>query len=266
MTAEDFFSHLWEDYIKIAPAAKRLKDLVVAQGEDPSNDHVAFRTYDINPINLESLEKHVLGIGYERFSPYNFESKKLRAYGYIHPKGFPRVFLSELETKKFSQKLQDNVAKLCAEVDPAKVDDPSVMWAGRLWSPPSYDLYKSLLEESEYAGWVSAIGLRANHFTISINSLKNFDSIYAFADFLKENGFELNDSGGVIKGTPEVLLEQGSTMADKCDVEFANGEVHKIPTCYYEFAMRYPDDKGKLYDGFVAASADKIFESTDTKK
>jgi hypothetical protein len=48
-------------------------------------------------------------------------------------------------------------------------------------------------------------------------------------------------------------------------VEFANGERHVIPTCYYEFARRYPDADGKIYEGFVAASADKIFESTNAR-
>ncbi len=54
-------------------------------------------------------------------------------------------------------------------------------------------------------------------------------------------------------------------MADRVEMEFAGGEKHVIPTCYYEFARRYPGPDGKLYEGFVAASADKIFESTNVK-
>jgi hypothetical protein len=41
---------------------------------------------------------------------------------------------------------------------------------------------------------------------------------------------------------------------------------HAIPSAYYEFARRYPDKDGKLYSGFIAKSADKIFESTDFYK
>ena len=37
---------------------------------------------------------------------------------------------------------------------------------------------------------------------------------------------------------------------------------HSIPCCYYEFAKRYTQADGKLFRGFVAQSADKIFEST----
>ena len=37
-------------------------------------------------------------------------------------------------------------------------------------------------------------------------------------------------------------------------------ETHDITGCYYEFALRH-----NKFDGFIAGSADKIFESTDNK-
>ena len=58
------------------------------------------------------------------------------------------------------------------------------------------------------------------------------------------------------------MLEQSSTLADKVAVNFSDKTV-KIPSCFYEFAKRYPLNNGQLYTGFVAASADKIFESTN---
>ena len=51
-------------------------------------------------------------------------------------------------------------------------------------------------------------------------------------------------------------------MADHVMVEFSDKTV-AIPSCFYEFAKRYPMENGELYTGFVAASADKIFESTN---
>ena len=65
--------------------------------------------------------------------------------------------------------------------------------------------------------------------------------------------------------TIDVLLEQGSTLADRAEFTFAGGQVEEIPTCYYEFAKRYRTSDGRLYQGFVAASADKIFESTNVR-
>ncbi|MCH1414074.1 MAG: DUF1338 family protein, partial [Glaciecola sp.] len=124
--------------------------------------------------------------------------------------------------------------------------------------------YLTLLEESEYAAWMSAWGYIPNHFTVSVNQLSNFDTLESVNDKLKLAGFTLNTSGGEIKGSPEVLLEQSSTMADKAPVEFSDGP-QTIPSCFYEFARRYDVTPGKLYTGFVAASADKIFESTNVK-
>jgi hypothetical protein len=54
-------------------------------------------------------------------------------------------------------------------------------------------------------------------------------------------------------------------MADAIEVEFTDAKV-KIPSCYYEFALRYRLPNGDLFHGFVPASADKIFESTDVRQ
>ncbi len=81
---------------------------------------------------------------------------------------------------------------------------------------------------------------------------------------LKDAGFALNTSGGEIKGSPEVLLEQSSTLADDAKVQFSDGEF-AVPSCFYEFALRYLQPNGEIYTGFVAASADKIFESTNAR-
>ncbi len=265
MTPERFFEQLWADYIGIAPAAGRLHGLVEARGETIVNDHVAFRTFDLDPIRLERLEPHLLALGYQHFEPYTFADKGLRAWGYVHPEGHPRIFLSELETRHFSRQLQDIVAGLCDQVPVAALNQPSIFWAGRLWTPVSHTTWTTLREESEYAAWVAALGLRPNHFTLSVNALQSFRDLPALLAFIEGHGFALNEAGGRIKGGPDVLLEQASTLADRVAVEFAEGERHLVPTCYYEFARRYPTAEGRLYDGFVAASADRIFESTDSQ-
>jgi hypothetical protein len=119
-----------------------------------------------------------------------------------------------------------------------------------------------LRDESEYAAWLYLFGFRANHFTVSINYLEKFSGIIEVNEFLKSQGFPMNDSGGEVKGSPEQLLEQSSTLADQLEVAFQEG-TYRVPSCYYEFATRYKDANGKLFSGFIAGSADKIFESTD---
>jgi hypothetical protein len=266
MNAETFFARLWGDYIAMAPKAAKIKELFESRGEEVRNDHIAFRTYGLEPIGLSALEQPILALGYERYEPYRFEAKKLNAFGYLHPDGvLPRIFLSELEVGALSGEAQAIIGGLVDQVDITRVGHDDILWSGRLWSPIAYSDYCKLLEESEYAAWVAALGIRPNHFTISVHDLAQTPTLEGVLDVVEEAGYGINESGGRVKGSPEVLLEQGSTMADRMEVEFASGEVHEIPTCYYEFARRYPGPDGKLYDGFVAASADKIFESTDVK-
>jgi len=267
MTPTEFFDNLWQDYVAMAPKAAQIKALFEGRGETVLNDHVAFRTYDQSPINLKALEPFLLDLGYKPFAPYAFEAKKLKAFGYVPPAPeLPRVFLSELETAKLSASAQAVIAGLVEQVDAAKISGPEVLWAGRLWEPLAYSTYLELREETEYAAWVAALGLRPNHFTIAVNYLTKTPSIEEVLQVVEADGIPVNTSGGRVKGSPDVLLEQGSTLADQMDVEFAGGERHSIPTCYYEFAKRYANADGSLYDGFVAASADKIFESTDAKQ
>lgn len=266
MTLETFFAQLWDDYIAMTPQAQRIHDAFIADGETIINDHVAFRTFDRGPITLSDLEPHLLALGYTRYEPYDFAAKKLRAYGYLPPADDqPRVFLSELKCDELSDAAQRIIDALVAQIDPARVATPDVMWAGRLWDAPSFEDYQALMAESEYAAWLAIIGLRANHFTISVNQFRTYDSVEKVLAKVESLGLGINESGGRIKGSPEVLLEQGSTLADRVEFTFAGGQVEKIPSCYYEFAKRYHGNDGTLYQGFVAASADKIFESTDIR-
>jgi hypothetical protein len=137
-----------------------------------------------------------------------------------------------------------------------------LIFSGSVFNPLLYETYNRLREESEYAAWFYVFGFRANHFTVSINSLKKHNNILSVNELLKKNGFILNNSGGEIKGTPSDLLQQSSTIADKVNVKFLEGQF-EVPCCYYEFAQRYPDSTGQLYNGFIEKSADKIFESTN---
>ncbi|MEO0530673.1 MAG: DUF1338 domain-containing protein [Planctomycetota bacterium] len=266
MNVNEFFDHLWADYVAMTPQAKRIKAAFEDAGERVVNDHVAFRTLALEPIGLKALEPHLLAVGYKPYEPYDFKAKKLSAFGYLPPEPeLPRVFLSELRVDELSDESAAILKRLADQVDPAKVADPSVMWAGRLWDPVTREEYETLQAESEYAAWVATIGIRPNHFTIGVNYLEKHPEVEDVLQVVEGLGYQVNDSGGRVKGTPDVLLEQGSTLADRMPIEFAGGETHEVPTCYYEFAKRYPTESGELYPGFIAASADKIFESTDAK-
>ncbi len=267
MNTDAFFEALWRDFVAWAPAAATIHDGLVAAGETVRNDHVAFRTFDQGPLRLEVLEPHLFALGYERLAPYSFEEKKLRAFGYVHATDpdAPKVFLSELRTRELSPEAIAIIDRCVAQVPEDFARGPEVFWAGRPWSPISHAEWELLGAESEYAAWLAALGFHANHFTVFVNALSPaLRGVPEILAWVEARGFRVNDSGGRVKGTPAELLEQGSTRADRRPVAFADGE-YEIPTCYYEFALRHPDATGALYRGFVAASADRIFESTDSR-
>ena len=85
-------------------------------------------------------------------------------------------------------------------------------------------------------------------------------------ELLQQRGYQLNTVGGLIKGSEEDLLIQAATMADKQLVDFKDAGKQEISSCYYEFAQRFQQKDGQLFQGFVPDSANKIFESTNSQK
>ena len=259
---ESLFQQMWGDYIKLNPQAQQIVKLLEGEGEPIINDHIALRTFDLHQTNLDVVSKAFLELGYKEGGDYHFIEKKLYAKHYEHtdPK-LPKVFISQLLLSEFSQRLQNLVREKVSSVSQERYQNFDLMVSGRPWEL-SFEEYQSLKQESDYAAWVAAIGFRPNHFTISINHLKKFTELPRLNEFLKSHGIKLNTQGGEIKGNAEVYLEQSSTLANNVEVEFSDGR-HTIPSCYFEFAKRYSLANGKLYQGFVAQSADKIFESTN---
>ncbi len=269
MKAQEIFSRLWKDYTHQTPDAQKVYDLFVDRGEKVVNDHIAFRTFDDPRIDVDVLASVFLKAGYEQKGEYTFEAKKLFAKHYEHKSDpeMPRVFISQLLTKEFSAALQKEVKSFVDAIPEDLLNSDELVFSGRpqIGQNPSYNIYNQLREESEYAAWMYLYGFRANHFTVSVNHLHTFKGIYEVNNFLKDNDFLMNDSGGEVKGSPEELLEQSSIKAGIIDVLFEEGQF-AVPSCYYEFAHRHPDADGKIYSGFIAKSADKIFESTDFYK
>lgn len=262
MSLEALLEKMWIDYCELNPAAKRIYDLFIAEGEMVLNDHIALRTFNHPRLGIESLARHFKKWGYVEKNDYHFVEKKLYAKHYEHPnEKMPKIFISELELEKVPPFIRDTVHKLVEQIPEATLQREDFAVAGRPWKM-TYTLYSELAKDSEYASWVAAYGFRPNHFTININNLKKFNDIKTLNEFVKSKGFVLNKAGGEIKGTTADYLEQSSTMASEIPVKFDDG-AYNIPGCYYEFAKRYPLSNGKLYQGFVAKSADKIFESTN---
>jgi hypothetical protein len=267
MNLDNLFNRLWNDYVVQNPSAGKIHELFVNEGESVVNDHIAFRTLDYHEIDIDVLALPFICNGYVPKGEYFFKDKHLyaRHFESSRDKNAPRIFISRLILSECSEFLQKTLREAFDKVKPEQFNSTELIFAGSIFKPLSFDIYNKLREESEYAAWFYIFGFRANHFTVSINSLKKYTTIQSVNELLKKNGFVLNSSGGEIKGTPEDLLQQSSTLADSVNVKFLEGS-YEVPCCYYEFAQRFYDSNGQLYNGFVAKSADKIFESTNFHK
>lgn len=260
---------------------------LIARASDIENDHIAFRTMGVRPLGIASLEKVFLHHGYLRRDGYDFPAKKVTARWYAPPEPvFPRIFISELRVHELSTEAQRIIHSYCDAVTADPVDgldldsasDVVAFLHAPLWRTPTWADYERLRQESEFAAWVIFNRYYLNHFTIAIHDLPaGWNTLEAFNGFLESQGFTLNDAGGKAKVSADGKLLQSSTVAAMVDARFDDGrggvEVHRIPGSYVEFAERRPlDDYAHLpasairrehrREGFEAASADRIFEST----
>ncbi|HSB91693.1 MAG TPA: DUF1338 domain-containing protein [Flavitalea sp.] len=286
-TLQAVLNGLMSRYMDRVPDVKAVIDAmisvdVISSAAEIENDHIAFRTMGVPNLGMASFEKIFLHYGYARRDRYHFSQKKLDAYWYAPPSPeFPRIFVSELRVSDLPVEAQEIIRSYTDSVqsDPVDIldlDDPKIVDSflhSGLWRRPTFGDYKALADISEYAAWVIYNRYYLNHFTISVHNLKDgYNSIEHFNQFLERHDFKLNDSGGKIKKSDDGLLLQSSTVARKVEAEFADGTKTLIPGSYVEFAERkvLPGYTGKegivpreyRREGFEAANADKIFEST----
>jgi len=279
---------LFKIYEKQVPDVKlissaMLSEKIIENKNEIVNDHIAFRTLGLANLGIQSFEKIFMYHGYVKKEYYYFKTKKLNAYWYSHKnQEYPRIFISELRVQDLSLISRKIINKYTNHIteDPIEsicLDNPREVlnfFIKPLWSIPTLADYLSLHDESEYASWVIYNRYYLNHYTISVHALKKgWNTIFEFNYFLEKTGIILNDSGGVIKISEDGLLLQSSSVAQSLVVEFIDGKKHKISGSYVEFAERKvlpeftylaSEQVKNIHrrDGFEAANADKIFEST----
>lgn len=256
---EKYFSKAFDKYCENTPSVLKINKLLESLGESIVNDHIALRTFNKKGIAAKDIGEFFISYGYEEKGEYDFPLKKLKAYHY-EKKGFPKVFISELLLEEIDQSSREILERLISVIPPG-TPISNLFIKEKFWEL-SFLEYQELASRTEYGAWLAAWGFRPNHFTILVNQLKKYGNMKDLNLLLKEKGFSLNSSGGEIKGSKEELLQQSSIMADRSMVEFKERR-ELVPSCYYEFALRFKKNNGELYDGFIAASADKIFESTN---
>ncbi len=296
----EVFKQLWTHYFKLVPFAQKLVDDFKKRGDEWIEDHVAYRTLPGEHTGAHVLQGVFEALGYERKDDYFFDEKQLKAFWMCPPdidahsrEASAKIFISELIPSKFSPEFQEVLRRSTQQVvaspllnihklrDAAKKGDSKaadqlvVECVGLLTSLPAWNRasakdYEILRNESEYAGWTLLFGNQINHFTVSVHLMKTFKDIHPLVKFLDEDlKVPMNKAGGgIVKGTPDLLLEQISTKAAEVPYNFQEG-VLSVPYGFVEFAYRYTLENkkhdgawGSYYQGFVTSNADKIFEST----
>lgn len=304
---EQVFRSLWQYYYDSVPIAARIESALKARSDAWIEDHVAFRTLPGEHTGAHVLQGLFEALGYVREDDYHFEEKKLNAFWLSppdkagsHDKASPKIFVSELILDNFSDAFKDTLtsytstvkSSVLAEVQALKkqidlgqkgVNDAEKTYtynkiaelvgahltANPAWFRPSYEDYQTLAKESEYAAWTLLFANKINHFTVSVHLMDSFETITELGTFLEsELGIAMNRSGGLVKGNPDLKLEQIATMAVKVPYLFQDC-LQEVAYGFVEFAKRYPLEGKKpdgnwqsYYQGFVTANADKIFEST----
>jgi hypothetical protein len=276
-----FFNNLWQYFKSKNHQAVQVENYLKSRNIVWCHDHIAFRTFS-GECGADSLAEPFINLfGYTKRDIYQFPDKNLSAFWLEPPhketdrvdEVLPKIFISEylvekapLETKQIIDKYLSTL-----EYDPLVPCDEKTLYAflttGRPWQRPTYEDYQTLLFTSEYAAWTLVFGYRPNHFTVNVNAsgmtLTEMNSV-----LITDLKLLMNEFGGMIKGSPEVYLEQSSTMAEQVPVMFQERLI-ELPFGFVEFAYRYalPNKKNDLiytsyYNGFRASNADRIFEST----
>ncbi|KAJ4831796.1 hypothetical protein Tsubulata_017007 [Turnera subulata] len=279
-------------YLNRNPTAKAILELVKsADGQQICYDHLAFRTFGINGHGIDSLARLFLDYGYTQREELRFPAKKLKAFWFSPPSvphsnngsgvdgPLPRIFISELLVDQLSPQAQEIIKKYIKLSGNGYKHASLASSLGSLtWKEPLYSEFQTLARESEYAAWTLVNGYALNHVTISTHRLKSqLQNINKLNEFIEENGFKLNSEGGVLKVSPDGLLQQSSTVADSTPFKFSDGVTEQVPCSYIEFAERLvlpqyrdlPSEEVKEFhrrDGFEVGNADKIFESTSKEQ
>lgn len=284
---------LHDSYASKSIVALKVRQVIESMGGHYINDHIAFRSFGLPGFGISSIATPFIALGYKEAGEYYFEQKKLKAIHleYEGDPTLPKIFISELMIERLKPETQNFIRTHTRKVDSSfgrgvigldsvnldhfdsirkAIDATFLHLDSTPWPWIEYSEYQKLKEESEYASWVAAFGNRVNHFTIAAHHSGIFDSIEQVNGAMQRVNVKLNDSGGLIKGSPEVRLEQSSTVADLVYWPFAGKTLQVVPYAYIEFAYRFAKDPSQakpwkhedLYHGFEELSADKIFEST----
>ena len=229
---------LWMDYLQQCRYVGTLCYVLHGKGEKVVNDHIAFHTVGDPKVGADQLARSWIGQGYEPADHFEEPTLTVRSYRHADP-GLPKLLIRELNLDTLHGRSRDILGRLLAYLPEWRIRQDGFCYAGRQW-PLSFSEYRVLAEESEYAAWFAALGLRAHHFALDVGQTTM--QLSDLVDVVRLQGIPLDP---VVQTAG---LHRGRTQADQLQVEFSDGWF-EIPGCSYEFVQRLPVD-GELFQGF----------------
>lgn len=295
---------LWRHYKTQSPHAQLLEGELIRRGETPVLDHYAIITAPSIYCSMESLAEIFASIGY-CLQGRDYLPEKQNDFLWMAEEDaqtnaacdvLPQVVLADFRLhelpestqtilKKYRhhgnpnaishiKKLAEQVKKGDAEAATTLTTTLATYLTQRDWPLPSKEDLLKISESNELLAWTLLFGRCPNHFTISVHLLKGFKSLEDFNQFMiNDLKLPLNSTGGVIKGSPSIGIEQSSTLGAKITTQTID-ELIEIANSFIEFVWRYPKNANQpgtqwhdYFTGFIANNANKVIESLykDTK-
>ena len=118
MHINTLFNAMWQDYLAINPDASTIHDLLEMEGGAVLNDHIALRTFDLDPVRIDRMASPFVQAGYRERGAYRFENKHLVANHFEHPdERMPKIFISAFDVESLNPDNRLLVERLVAGVD-----------------------------------------------------------------------------------------------------------------------------------------------------
>lgn len=258
--------YLWEEYVERVTYARQYRDEVLRRGGTVANDHIAFRTLNVEmleyPSGIFGIERAVELLGYEHKDSYKFPDKHLVANHYEHEdEDLPRIFISQLEVHELPEEIIELIKQATAGA--REIFSPHHLHTlfTRPWPAPPREIVERVNEVSQYGAWTLLHGNSVNHFTAYVNkqNVAEWPDIDATVKGLIELGIPMKDK---VEGEPGSILRQSATKPVMEMVQVGNGGVMEWPYAYYEIAERGYKEDGELFTGFLGPQATHLFEMT----
>lgn len=220
----ELLAQLWAEFVRSAPQAARICELLADRGEHVHHHHIALRTFASPAIGIDAVASRFEAEGWRPRQRYHLAEAHLRARYWKHDDpNAPRIFISELDPSSLSPRAREIIDGLLAQVPDGFGARPDLAWAGRPWTL-SFGDYQALAAESEHAAWIAALGLRVAHMTLDVGALITFPDLPALVAFLAEHALRIDTVRGA-----------ASTRADAELVRFTDASA-RVAGSRYELA------------------------------